>query len=101
MTPNTFKLILPNMNTAASESGGSGDSVKNCEQKDAKQQIKITPQMKKVLAYLDRYGEMTDEDLQELLDIKRTRSYTLARRMCEENLIAAYGRGKEKMFRKK
>lgn len=98
VTPNTFKLILPNMYTAAQESE-SGE--RSCEHKKAEQQIKITPQMEKVLAYLDRYGEMTDEELQELLDIKRTRSYTLARRMCEENLIDSYGRGKDKVFRKK
>ena len=31
----------------------------------------ITPQMKIVLDYLKEYGEMRDEELQELLHIKR------------------------------
>ena len=41
----------------------------------------ITPQMKTVMDYLEEYGEMTDEDLQELLNIKKTRAYLLARQM--------------------
>ena len=34
----------------------------------------ITPQMKIVLDYLKEYGEMRDEDLQELLHIKKDQS---------------------------
>ena len=53
----------------------------------------ITPQMKTVIDYLAEYGEMTDEDLQELLNIKKTRAYLLARQMNENGLIDIIGRG--------
>ena len=69
VTHNTFKLILPNMNAAVEEKH---------EEKAAEQAANITPQMKIVLDYLKEYGEMNDEDLQELLNIKKTRAYMLA-----------------------
>ena len=45
--------------------------------------VPITPQMKIVMDYLRDYEEMSDEDLQELLNIKKTRAYLLARQMSE------------------
>ena len=59
----------------------------------------ITPQMKIVLDYLKEYGEMRDEELQELLHIKKTRAYLLTRQMSEEGLIEIVGRGAEKKFK--
>ena len=59
----------------------------------------ITPQMKTVLEYLKEYGEMRDEDLQELLHIKKTRAYLLTRQMSEEGLIEVVGRGTEKKYK--
>ena len=61
----------------------------------------ITPQMKIVLDYLKEYGEMRDEELQELLHIKKTRAYLLTRQMSEEGLIEVVGRGAEKKYRLK
>jgi len=58
----------------------------------------ITPQMKTVMDYLAEYGEMTDEDLQELLNIKKTRAYLLARQMNENGLIDIIGRGVSKKY---
>ena len=49
--------------------------------------------MKVVLDYLAEYDEMTDEDLQELLNVKKTRAYLLARQMNENGLIDIVGRG--------
>ena len=43
--------------------------------------------MKMVIDYLTEYGEMTDEDLQELLNIKKTRAYLLASQMNENGLM--------------
>lgn len=59
----------------------------------------LTPQMKVVLDYLEEYDEMSDEELQELLHIKRTRSYLLARQMSEAGLIEITGRGMKKRYR--
>ena len=44
---------------------------------------------------------MHDEDLQELLHIKKTRAYLLTRQMSEEGLIEIVGRGAEKKYRLK
>ena len=62
--------------------------------------IYITRQMKTVLDYLDLKGEMTDEDMQELLGIKKTRAYILARDMKDRGLLEIYGRGTAKRYRK-
>lgn len=94
VTPNTFKLVLPNMNVDAEvtetvpAAAGTVSAV-------------ITPQMKTVTDYLAEYGEMTDEDLQELLNIKKTRAYLLARQMCENGLIEIIGRGTSKKYKLK
>ena len=59
----------------------------------------VTPQMRTVLDYLREYGEICDEDLQELLNIKKTRAYLLTRQMSEEGLIEIVGRGQTKKYR--
>ena len=51
--------------------------------------------------YLKEYGEMRDEELQELLHIKKTRAYLLTRQMSEEGLIEVVGRGAEKTYKLK
>ena len=63
--------------------------------------VVITPQMKTVMDYLAEYGEMTNEDLQELLNIKKTRAYLLARQMHENGVIDIIGRGAAKKYRLK
>ena len=63
--------------------------------------VVITPQMKTVLDYLAEYGEMTDDDLQELLNVKKTRAYLLARQMHENGLINIIGRGAAKKYKLK
>lgn len=91
VTANSFKLILPNMNVA-----GVDNTVLT-----KTENFNLTPQMKIVLEYLSEYGEISEEELQELLNIKRTRAYLVARQMCEANLIIATGRGIYKKYRLK
>ncbi len=93
VTTNAFRIVLPNMNTcnAASESTPGA----------AEKTPVITTQMKTVLDYLTEYGEMTDEDLQALLNIKKTRAYLLARQMHENGLIDIIGRGAAKKYKLK
>lgn len=91
VTTNTFKLVLPNMNT----SGSVAESVPETSEKAP---VVVTPQMKTIMDYLAEYGEMTDEDLQELLNIKKTRAYLLARQMNENGLIEIIGRGATKKY---
>ena len=57
--------------------------------------------MKAVLDYLAEYGEMSDAELQELLNVKKTRAYLLARQMQENGLIVSSGRGSAKKYRLK
>ncbi len=87
VTPNTFKIVLPNMNFARQK-----------EVKEVKQNQNLTPQMQKVLDYLSEHGEISDQKLQEVLNIKRTRAYTLTRQMAEKGLIQISGRGKDKKY---
>ncbi len=94
VTPNTFKLVLPNMNANAEVAETSPVVPVNTP-------IAITPQMKTVLDYLAEYGEMTDEELLELLNVKKTRGYLLARQMNENGLIEIIGRGVTKKYKLK
>ena len=93
-TTNAFRIVLPNMNTCAG-------AAERAPEADKKAPVTVTPQMKTVLDYLTEYGEMTDEDLQELLSVKKTRAYLLARQMHENGLIEIIGRGAEKKYRLK
>lgn len=94
VTPNTFKLVLPNMNANA-------EIAEAASATSEKAHVVMTPQMKTVVDYLSEYGEMSDEDLQELLNIKKTRAYLLARQMNEDGLIDIIGRGAGKKYRLK
>ena len=84
VTANTFKMVLPNINTAG-----------EAEQKSAGRD---TRQRQAVLNYLEAHGEITEPEMQELLSLKRTRAYTVAKQMCEDGLLVVIGRGKSKRF---
>ena len=94
VTANAFKIVLPNMNA-------NGVVAENVPEVTEKAPVVITHQMKTVMDYLAEYGEMTDEDLQELLNIKKTRAYLLARQMNENGLIDIIGRGAAKKYKLK
>ena len=94
VTANAFKIVLPNMNANSAITESVPESTE-------KAPVVITPQMKTVMDYLAEYGEMTDEDLQELLNIKKTRAYLLARQMHENGVIDIIGRGAAKKYKLK
>ncbi len=54
--------------------------------------------MQIVLDYLSEYKEISEQELQNLLQIKRTRTYTLTRQMADMKLIKILGRGIDKKF---
>lgn len=99
VTPNTFKLILPNMNTNPSKTTPNKTNTVLASAKAAP--AVVTPQMKTMLDYLAEYKEMTDDELQELLNIKKTRAYLLTRQMSENGLIEIVGRGAAKKYKLK
>lgn len=94
VTQNTFKMILPNRNADMPEQ----EVLTVAAEKPS---TEITSQMKIVLDYLAEYQEMTEEELQELLNIKKTRAYLLARQMSENGLIDIIGRGAGKKYKLK
>ena len=84
VTTNTFKIILPNMNRAT-----------------AKGTVKVvTAQKQRILDYIEEYGQITDLEIQELLGLKKTRAFMLAKQMRDEGLIKATGRGNDKKYLK-
>ncbi|MBQ3256908.1 MAG: putative DNA binding domain-containing protein [Oscillospiraceae bacterium] len=93
-TNNAFKIVLPNTNATDVLAENKQNSAINTPPA-------ITPQMKTVLDYLSEYGEIGEEELQELLNVKRTRAYLVARQMCEADLIVTIGRGVNKKYRLK
>ena len=82
VTHNTFKMILPNMNVA----------------EPLTTKTYLTPQKEHILDFISKNGQITEAEIMELLGVKRTRAYTVAKQMCDENLIVAVGRGKNKKY---
>jgi len=85
VTPNSFKITLPNMNTAKEESAS---YVRNS----------VTPQMQQILDYIKEHGNISDEEVQNLLNVKRTRAFNLTKQMSNEGLVTLVGRGKNRKF---
>ena len=82
VTQNTFKMILPNMSVTESLPGNTD----------------LTPQKKQILDFISGNGQITEAEIMELLGVKRTRAYTLAKQMCDEKLIVSVGRGANKKY---
>ncbi len=83
VTPNTFKIVLPNMNAAPAPM----------------RRYMLTAQMMTVLAYIKERGGISDTEVQELLNIKKTRAYSLMKEMASMGLIKPEGRGANKKYR--
>lgn len=86
ITSNTFKIVLPNTNS----------STENTKTAPA-----VKKQWQAVIDYLTEYDEMNEDKLQELLDVKRTRAYTIAKQMEVAGIISVSGRGERKIFKLK
>jgi ATP-dependent DNA helicase RecG len=93
VTQNTFKIILPNMNNA--EKAIELKSVDNQEGPPV-----LTNQMKEVLRFLDDHSLIREEEVQELLRVKKTRAYLITRQMIDMGLLTVNGRGNEKAYEK-
>jgi len=83
VTPNSFKITLPNMNAAKEKLTS---QVKNL----------VTPQMQRLLDYLKEHESVSDEEVQSLLDVRRTRAFNVTKQMSELGLVAIFGRGKNR-----
>ena len=54
--------------------------------------------MQKVLDYTSAQGHITDEEVQSLLGIKKTRAFELMKQMRNMGLVQRVGRGAEKKY---
>lgn len=82
ITPNAFKIILPNMNAANSPNRSD-----------------LSEHEIKVLSELKIKKEMTPLQLEELLNLKKTKTYMITRHLEELGYIISKGRGKTKVYR--
>ncbi len=87
VTSNTFKIVLPNMNSSTNIEGTANAKA-------------ITPQMQKILTFIEDNGQITDGEIEELLQIKGTRRYNLVKQMEADGLIVVSGRGVNKVYLK-
>jgi ATP-dependent DNA helicase RecG len=81
VTPNSFRLVLPNMNAVENRPAPT-----------------LNNQANRILEYLSEHGAASEGDIQSILKIKRTRAYTLTKEMAEAGLIKIIGRGAGKKF---
>jgi len=51
-----------------------------------------------LLDYLKKHGDISDEEVQALLNVKRTRAFNLTKQMSDAGLVAIVGRGKKRKF---
>lgn len=84
VTSNTFKIILPNMNAAP----------------DIKEETAsvMTIQMQRILEYIKANGQITEKEIGELLGLKKTRTFSLAKQMRDLGMIVPVGRGENKKY---
>lgn len=83
VTPNTFKLILPNRNYFST---------------DKSEAKALNDQQRTILQYIERNGAITEETVQKLLGVKRTRAYVILKEMRDSGLIEVQGRGQNKKY---
>ena len=84
VTTNTFKITLPNMNASPA---ATPESVAT-----------VTAQMQKVLDYIKENGQITEKEISDLLGLKKTRTFTVAKQMRDLGLIKVVGRGESKKY---
>jgi len=83
-TQNSFKITLFNMNHQRNR------IVLANEDLSAKS---ANPQEELIMDYLQQYGEVTDEKVQELLAVKKTRAFVITKQLFDKGLITITGRG--------
>lgn len=95
ISENTFRITLPNMNNSGESKVEESNIFNSAYNSYAP---KTTAQMQEVLDYLSQNETITDDELMELLNVKKTRAYIIAKQMTEMQLIDIIGRGKNKKY---
>ena len=98
ITPNSFKITLPNMNVA-----GKIEAVSDSKVVSGKKEFvpKLTEQMVTILDYISENGEITLEEIQNLLNIKETRTYVIMKQLINSGKVEKIGRGKGQKYIRK
>lgn len=97
VTPNTFKIVLPNMNVASSVVYDSSVSA-NDPFVSERPAPYTTGQMQRIVDFINEKGKITDPEIEALLGLKKTRAFTIAKRMRDMGLIESVGRGDGKVY---
>lgn len=85
VTPNTFKITLPNMNETAGVS--------------ASEKKQLSHQQQMIVEYLSAKGEIRGDEMQNVLGVGRTRTYMIARELIDSGVIEVSGRGEARSYR--
>lgn len=88
ITNNTFTMVLPNRNATASNA-------------DNTVFVPITEQEQLIIDYIKKNGCITDDEIQSMLGIKKSREYLIIKSMRDKNLLVTQGRGIERKHRLK
>ena len=62
---------------------------------------KLTEQMVTILDYISENGEITLEEIQNLLNIKETRTYVIMKQLINSGKVEKIGRGKGQKYIRK
>jgi ATP-dependent DNA helicase RecG len=90
-TENTFTMVLPNRNHLRPYGELKSDQ-------PAVKEDGLSYQFEAVIEYLKGHGALAEADLQDLLGVKRTRAYLIAKQMQTAGLIDSRGRGAKKRY---
>lgn len=85
ITQNTFKIILPNMNT----------SEKAYEKESS---VTLSAQKQTVIDFIRNHGSINSKETENLLGIKRTRAYTILKELINEGYLTVTGKGEYKKY---
>lgn len=83
ITDNTFTMVLPNRNSAT-------ETEKKVISTSATAQEQI------IIDYIKDNGSITDDEIQDMLDIKKSRAYNIVKSMKDKGVLVTKGRGNDK-----
>ena len=92
ITPNSFKITLPNMNNTYRKP----DSLKTSKKTN---NDKLSKQKKNIINYISDNGEISLDGVKRLLNIRETRAYVVMKELTDSGIVEKEGRGKEQKFK--
>lgn len=93
--PGVFKVTLPN--TYQGDGSKSAIPLKSQNQTVTKQVLDTSTHSKdisNILEYVDHHGEITRKDVETMLNIKTTSAYNILKKLCNEHILKAIGKGR-------